>query len=60
MANLSKLESMIETAGEAEEIAASEVDAEAKQRWLEIAAGWRLMAERELAGTLGAPTTTVQ
>ena len=57
MADLSKLESMIETAGEAEEIAASETDAEAKQRWLDIAAAWRLMAERELAGTLGWTTT---
>ena len=57
MADLSKLESMIETAGEAEEIAASEVDADAKQRWLDIAAAWRLMAERELAGALGWPAT---
>lgn len=57
MANLSKLESMIETAGEAEEIAASEVNAEAKQRWLEIAAAWRLMAQREFARTLGDATS---
>ena len=53
MANLSKLESLIENAGEADDIAASELDVEARQRWLEIAAAWRLWAERELAATLG-------
>lgn len=57
MADLSKLESMIENAGEAKDIAASEPDAEAKQRWLEIATAWRVMAERELAATLGSRTT---
>jgi hypothetical protein len=57
MADLSKVESLIENAGEAEQIAASEIDAEAKQRWLEIAASWRVMAERELADALGEATT---
>jgi hypothetical protein len=56
MADLSKVESMIEKAGEAEEIAASEVDADAKLRWLKIAASWRVLAERELADTLGEVT----
>lgn len=57
MADLSKVESLIENAGEAEQIAASEIDAEAKQRWLEIAASWRVMAERELVDALGEATT---
>jgi hypothetical protein len=57
MANLSKIESMIENAGEADDIAASEIDAEARQRWHEIAASWRMLAERELATTLGNGTT---
>lgn len=57
MVDLSKVESMIENAGEAKDIAASEIDAESRQRWLEIAASWRMMAERELAGTLGGPAT---
>jgi hypothetical protein len=57
MADLSKLESLLENAGEAGRIAASEVDAEAKQRWLEIAASWRVMAERELVDTLGETAT---
>lgn len=55
MANLSTIESMIENAAEAEDIAASEIDDGAKQRWLEVAASWRLLAERELASTLGNP-----
>ena len=59
MADLNKVEAMIENAGEANDIAASEIDAEAKQRWLEIAAAWRVLAERELVSTLGS-TTTVQ
>lgn len=57
MADLSKLESMIENGREAGDIAASESDAEARQRWLEIAAAWRVLAERELAATLGSRTT---
>lgn len=57
MVDLSKVESMIENAGEARDIAASEVDAESRQRWLEIAASWRSLAERELADTLGGRTT---
>ena len=57
MADLSKLESLLENAGEAGRIAASEVDAETKQRWLEIAASWRVMAERELVDTLGETAT---
>jgi hypothetical protein len=56
MADLSKVESMIENAGEAEEIAASEADAEARQRWLEIAASWRVLAERELVNAVGGAT----
>lgn len=57
MVDLSKVESMIENAGEAKDIAASEIDAESRQRWLEIAASWRMLAERELGTTLGGPTT---
>jgi hypothetical protein len=56
MANLSTIESMIENAAEAEDIAASEIDDRARQRWLEVAASWRVLAERELANTLGGPT----
>ena len=56
MADLSKLESMIENAGEADDMAASEMDAEARRRWLEIAAAWRVMAEQELSATLGSRT----
>lgn len=57
MADLNMLETMIENADEAGDIAATEVDAEARQRWLEIAAAWRVLAERELSATLGSATT---
>jgi len=57
VADLNALETMIENAGEAGDIAATEVDAQSRQRWLEIAAAWRVLAERELSATLGGATT---
>jgi hypothetical protein len=57
MANLSKAETLIENAAEAEEIAAAEHDPDARRRWLEIAATWRSLAEREFAAAIGEGVT---
>jgi len=55
MADLSEGETMMDYAGEARRIADSAIDAEARQRWLEIAASWRV--EREQIDTLARAET---